>query len=140
MPTRAATKHGVPARALDELPVLLVDDDAHHNALIAVALGAAGCHLEIARSAEQALERLAEFRPRVVVMDLVQPLMSGLLLAERLKRDPATRDIVLVALAGFGGPDSERVASEAGFATYSTKPVEPRAFARAVIAALEARS
>jgi CheY-like chemotaxis protein len=121
------------------LPVLLVDDDANSNALVAVALGPAGCRLEIVRSAEQALVAVAAFRPRVVVMDLVQPLMSGLLLAQRLKHDPATRDIVLVALAGLGGPDAERVATEAGFAAYAAKPVEPGAFARTLLAAVEAR-
>ena len=121
------------------MPVLLVDDDASSNALVSVALDSAGCRVEIVRSAEQALVALAAFRPRVVVMELVQPLMSGLLLAQRLKHDPAMRDVVLVALAGCGGPDTERVASEAGFAAYWAKPVEPGAFARAVLAAVEAR-
>ena len=131
-------RKGVPATSLVSLPVLVVDDDAASNALILATLDAYGCRFEVVPSAEQALAALRAFRARVVVMDLVQPLMSGLLLAQRLKQNQPTSDIVLVALVGFGGPDSERVAREAGFAACAVKPVDPGAFARTLLAAVEA--
>ena len=133
----AGVSKRVPATALASVPVLVVDDDGASNTRVRAALATLGCRLEIVPSAERALLALCRFQPRAVVMDLVQPLMSGLLLAHRLKQDAPTRHVVLIALAGFGGPETARVAREAGFAAYWTKPVDPAAFARGFLALVE---
>jgi CheY-like chemotaxis protein len=121
---------------LKGLKALVVDDDASNAKLAAVVLLGEGCEVEVARTAEEALVTLQGFRPDFVVLDLILPLMSGLLLAQRLKVDPATRDIVLIALTVFNGPDAERAALDAGFSAYFRKPIDPLSFPARVLECL----
>jgi CheY-like chemotaxis protein len=119
-----------PATPIDlkDVKVLVVDDDAASAKLVSVVLGGEGCDVKTAGSAEDALAILQSFEPRVIVVDLVLPLMSGLLFAQRLKADPAMRNIVLIAVTAFNGPEAERVARGTGFAAYVRKPIDPISF------------
>jgi CheY-like chemotaxis protein len=122
-----------PIGRLEDVPVLVLDDDAAGAKLLAVVLRSEGCVVKVAGSAEEALAILATFRPRVVVADLVLPLMSGVLLAQRLKADPTTRDIVLIAVTAFNGTAAETTAREAGFVAYVRKPIDPLTFTEIVL-------
>lgn len=125
-------------RGSDEpVSVLVVDDDAPSVKLLSVVLRSEGCLVETARSAEEAIERLRTLRPDVIVVDLILPLMSGLLLADHLKTDPATSRIALIAVTAFNGQKSERIALQAGFSAYVRKPIDPTSFAKLVFAILE---
>jgi CheY-like chemotaxis protein len=117
--------------------VLIVDDDAPSVKLLSVVLEAEGCRVQTASSAEEALARLRTFRPDVIVLDLILPLMSGLLLAESLKSDAVTSKIVLIAVTAFNGRKTERIAAQAGFSAYVRKPIDPASFAKLVFATLE---
>src|SRR5688572_23612341 len=97
-------------RELEGLPVLIVENDPASAKLAAVAVGGDGCETRVAYSAEEALDVLRDFRPRVLIVDIVLPLMSGLLLAQQVKSDPRTRDIVCIAVSAFTGPAAERAA------------------------------
>jgi sigma-B regulation protein RsbU (phosphoserine phosphatase) len=122
-----------PARLqLEASSVLVVEDDAMSAKLLVVALGAEGCRVEVAPSAEDALARLRTFRPDLIVVDLILPLMSGLLLTQRLKADPATRDIPVIAMSAINGAATERIAHQAGCAAYVRKPIDPLAFTQLV--------
>jgi CheY-like chemotaxis protein len=113
---------------LEGLAILVVDDDLPSTKLLRVVLEAEGCRVQVSSSAEEALLALRTFQPRVIVVDLVLPLMSGLLLAQRLKKDAATKDIVLLAVTSFNGPEAELMVLEAGYARYIRKPVDPARF------------
>jgi CheY-like chemotaxis protein len=108
--------------------VLIVDDDAPSVKLLTVVLEAAGCEVRFARTAEEAFETLRSFHPTVALIELILPLTSGLLLAQRLKADPATAEIVLIAVTALNGPDTERLAHEAGYSLYVRKPIDPTSF------------
>jgi CheY-like chemotaxis protein len=110
------------------IPILVVEDDALSAKLLMVLLRAEGHDVRWAISAEDALARLEEFRPRAIIVDLVLPLMSGLVLIERLKADPKTRDIVVIGVSAFGGLPLERMALGAGCAAYVSKPIDPLVF------------
>jgi CheY-like chemotaxis protein len=122
--------------SLDGLHVLLVEDDPPSLKLLDALLVGEGCVVRSSRSAEGALEVLRFFRPQVAVIDLILPLASGLLLAERLKADPATSDLVLVAVSALNGPETDRAARAAGFSTYVRKPIDPDSFPAILLAAL----
>ena len=124
-------------KLLSGLSALVVDDDAASAKLVAVVLRGEDCEVGIARNAEEALATLATFRPDFIVLDLILPLMSGLLLAQRLKADPATRAIVIVALTVVNGPDAERAALAAGCNAYFRKPIEPLSFPERVLVCLK---
>jgi two-component system, cell cycle response regulator DivK len=123
-------------RALNGVRVLLVEDDPLSLKLLEVLLAAEGCKLCSSRSAEEALEAVQSFRPRVAVIDLVLPLASGILLAERLKADPATSNLVLVAVSAINGPQADRSTKAAGFSLYVRKPIDPDSFPGLLLAAL----
>jgi CheY-like chemotaxis protein len=124
-------------KLLSGLSALVVDDDAASAKLAAVVLRGEGCEVGIARNAEEALATLATFRADFIVLDLILPLMSGLLLAQRLKADPATRGLVILALTVFNGPEAERAALAAGCSAYFRKPIEPLSFPQRVLSCLK---
>jgi CheY-like chemotaxis protein len=116
--------------------VLVVDDDAASAKLLAVVLGAEGCEIRVAYSAEEALDILGGFRPRAIVLDLILPLMSGLLFAQRLKSDAAMRDLVIIAVSAVNGPGAERAALGAGCAAFIRKPINALTFAQLLLESL----
>ena len=85
-----------------------------------------GYDVRTAGDAEEALAVLATFRPRLILMDLQLPGMDGLELTRRLKADPATRDIVIVALTAYAMKGDEERARAAGCDGYVTKPIDTR--------------
>lgn len=113
--------------------VLIVDDDASSVKLLTVVLHAAGCDVRVAATAEEALETLRSFRPTVALIDLILPLMSGLTLAQRLKADPVTAGIALIAVTSFNGPEAERTAIDAGYSKYVRKPIDPTSIAELIL-------
>lgn len=114
---------------LQDVPVLVVDDDAASAKLFSILLRSEGCDVRVAQSAEEAFNVLERFRPRIIVLDLILPLMSGLLFAQHIKGDPATSDIILIAVTVFNGPDAERTALSAGCSAYLRKPIDALTFA-----------
>jgi DNA-binding response OmpR family regulator len=110
---------------LAEVPVLIVDPSPRSAQRMEVALRSAGALPRVARDAEEALFMLDAFRPRVIVLDLVLPRLSGLVLVQAIVADEATRPALIVALTTFGGADAERVAREAGCAASANKSIHP---------------
>lgn len=104
--------------------ILVVDSHAPSVKLLE-ALEENGGIVRFARSAEEALQWIAVEKPALALIELLLPQMSGLLLANRLKTNQATRDIVLIAMTDLGGSATERLARSAGFAAYVRKPLDP---------------
>lgn len=118
-------------------PVLIVDDNAVNLKLARVLLRSAGYDVRTAADAEQALATLTTFQPRLILMDLQLPGIDGLELTRRLKADPRTRDIVIVALTAYAMKGDQAKAREAGCDGYLTKPIDTRAFPSVVATYIE---
>lgn len=112
--------------------ILIVDDNATNLKLAKVLLIAEGYQVRTAADAEQALKVLVEFVPRLILMDIQLPGMDGLELTRRLKSDPRTRDITIVALTAYAMKGGEDKAFASGCSGYITKPVDTRRFAKQV--------
>ena len=109
-------------------PILIVDDNAINLKVVRVLLLTEGYEVRTATDAEEALAVLAEgFSPRLILMDLQLPGMDGLELTRRLKADPATRKIIIVALTAYAMKGDEEKALEAGCDGYVSKPIDTRA-------------
>ncbi len=109
--------------------VLVVDDDAALREGLVAVLSGKGYEVLSATHGEEGLERLHEFRPQVVLLDLVMPVMDGLsFLAER-NRHPSLARIPVVAMTatGDGGGALERNAN-----ALVSKPFEPEDIVRLV--------
>jgi two-component system CheB/CheR fusion protein len=106
------------------IPVLVVDDnvDAAHS--LAESLRHAGCAVAVALNGEQALQRYASGRRRVVLLDIGLPDLSGLEVARRLRQQAAGAPLTLIAISGWGQPSDREATAQAGFDDHLVKPVE----------------
>jgi two-component system cell cycle response regulator DivK len=85
------------------------------------------------------LEALKDFRPVLILMDMQMPGIDGFELTRRLKADPATRDIGIIALTAYAMKGDEERVREAGCDGYLAKPIDTRALPEAVAAWISAR-
>jgi two-component system, cell cycle response regulator DivK len=104
--------------------LLIVDDNAINLKLARILLQGAGYTVHIAADAELALRVLATVKPRIILMDLQLPGMDGLELTRRLKADPATREIVIIALTASAMKGDEERARASGCDDYVAKPID----------------
>lgn len=107
--------------------VLIVDDNPTNLKLVAYLVKANGYEVDTAADADAAVAAIAANRPRVILMDLQLPGIDGLELTRRLKADPATRDIAIIAVTAYAMKGDEEKAREAGCDAYVTKPIDTRA-------------
>jgi two-component system, cell cycle response regulator DivK len=105
-------------------PILIVDDNAQNLKLVRVLLLSEGYDVRTAVDAEDALEALESFSPRLILMDLQLPGMDGLELTRRLKADPVRRSIAIVALTAYAMKGDELKALAAGCDGYVAKPID----------------
>jgi two-component system cell cycle response regulator DivK len=109
--------------------ILIVDDNPVNLKLARVLLAGVGHDVRTAGDAEEALEVLKTFRPKLILMDIQLPGMDGLALTRRLKSNAATRDIVIVALTAYAMKGDDEKALASGCTAYITKPLDTRTFA-----------
>ena len=107
--------------------VLIVDDNPTNLKLVAYLVKANGYDVDTAVDAESAVAAIGANRPRVILMDLQLPGVDGLELTRRLKADPATRDIKIIAVTAYAMKGDQEKAREAGCDDYVTKPIDTRA-------------
>jgi CheY-like chemotaxis protein len=108
--------------------VLVVDDYLEAREICAEYLGFHGYRVVTAEDGLQALERAFEVLPDVILMDLSLPELDGWAATRRLKADPRTRGIPIVALTGHALSAERERALAAGCDGYITKPIDTRAF------------
>jgi two-component system, cell cycle response regulator DivK len=108
--------------------ILIVDDNLLNLKLVRVLLRTEGYDVRTCTDAEEALAALQEYRPVVILMDIQLPGIDGLELTRRLKADPATRDITIIALTAYAMKGDEEKARAAGCDGYLTKPIDTAAF------------
>jgi CheY-like chemotaxis protein len=106
--------------------ILVVDDNITNLKLACDVLEWAGYEVAHAGDAEQALEVIAAKMPNLILMDIGLPGMDGLTLTRKLKDDPATRGIRVVALTAFAMKGDEQKALDAGCDGYISKPIDTR--------------
>ncbi|MFL6665501.1 MAG: ATP-binding protein, partial [Rhizobacter sp.] len=127
----------VPRDQGDELPatdvphskgrrILIVDDNQDAADSIAQYLQLEGHEVKTVGDGAQALSSVPVFAPQIVVLDIGLPGMSGYEIARRMRKLPATRDVLLVALTGYGQKEDQQRAMEAGFDRHFVKPTDPR--------------
>ncbi|HEY0191471.1 MAG TPA: response regulator [Kofleriaceae bacterium] len=107
--------------------ILIVDDNATNLKLVAYLMRANGYTVETALDAESALDAIRGARPEVILMDIQLPGIDGLELTRRLKAEPATRGIVIIAVTAYAMKGDQDKALAAGCDDYVTKPIDTRA-------------
>jgi CheY-like chemotaxis protein len=109
--------------------ILIVDDQPVNLKLASRVLEFEGYRVLQAAHAEEAQAVLAQARPNLILMDLVLPGMDGLALTRKLKAEPATKNIPIVAMTAFAMKGDAAKAVAAGCDGYLTKPIDTRKLA-----------
>ena len=112
--------------------ILVVEDNEVNQLLTASVLEREGFEVDVAGSSTQALERLGDRKPDLILMDIQLPGMDGLALTRRLKADPATANITVVALTAHAMSGDREQTLAAGCAGYISKPIDTRTFGNQV--------
>jgi two-component system cell cycle response regulator DivK len=105
--------------------VLVVEDYPDAREMYSEYLRFSGFRVAEARNGEEALEKAFTLRPDVILMDLALPLMDGWEATRRLKSDPRTSQILVVALTGHALAGHQEGARRAGCDSFVTKPCLP---------------
>ena len=112
--------------------ILIVEDNELNMKLLHDVLEAHGYHIITCRQGRSAHPLAREHRPRLILMDIQLPDISGLEAARRLKEDEATRDIPIIAVTAFAMAGDERRTLESGCDAYIAKPIRLREFLQTV--------
>jgi CheY-like chemotaxis protein len=119
--------------------ILVVDDNPTNLKLVSFLLVKRGYQVRSASGAQEALEALKEFHPALILMDMQMPGIDGFELTRRLKADPATQGISIIALTAYAMKGDEERVRAAGCDGYMSKPIDTRALPEAVASWLAAR-
>ena len=112
-----------PERAPAAQRILVVDDNVDAAETLTVLLRKTGHEVEVARDGPAALEAVRAFQPTTVLLDIGLPGMDGYEVARRMRAQPETRRIFLVALTGYGQEEDRIRCEHAGFDLHLTKPI-----------------
>ena len=119
--------------------ILLVEDNDNNRLLVRDVLQASGYRVVEATSAEDGLRMAAEQQPALILMDIQLPGMNGIEALRRLRADPGTRAIPVIAVTASAMTQDRRQIMAAGFDGYQPKPISVKGFLQAVREILPAR-
>ena len=105
--------------------ILVVEDDMDNRRIVIKVLTVEGYEVVEATDGIEALAQARAARPDLILMDLALPNMDGWEATRRLKSDPATRGIPIVALTAVAMSGDEEQARAAGCDDYIAKPTRP---------------
>ena len=104
--------------------ILIVDDNRDSADSLAMLLEITGNKTYVAHDGVEALDALEKYRPEVVLLDIGLPKLDGHEVCRRIRQKPWGKDIVVIALTGWGQEDDRRKSEEAGFNGHLVKPVD----------------
>jgi CheY-like chemotaxis protein len=117
--------------------ILVVDDNYAGQLLVCAVLELDGYRVDSATSPDEVLARTSASAPDLILMDVELPGQDGLALARKLRSDPATATIPIVALTAHTVADFGEQALSAGCSGFISKPIDIKTLARTVRVFLE---
>ncbi len=123
MATPAAATNPNNESFLPQSTVLIVDDNPQNVELLQAFLEALPVKLVTAIDGQDALEKVEQFHPDLILLDIMMPRMSGFQVCRRLKNDPKTRDIQILMVTALNELGDIEQASECGTDDFVSKPI-----------------
>lgn len=103
--------------------ILIVDDERDFIELVQFRLAALGCEFIVANDGVQALSQARQFKPDLILLDILLPDLDGLSVCEILRRQPGTKKIPIIFISALSGDVTRRtVAMHAE--DFFTKPLD----------------
>ena len=119
--------------------ILVVDDDPFNRDILLQKLESLGYSSIEARNGQEALQRIEECLPDLVILDVLMPVMDGFETCRRLKAGQRTHLVHVVMMTALHAVDDRVQGFEAGADEFLTKPVDDRELQARIRAALRAR-
>jgi PAS domain S-box-containing protein len=110
--------------------VLIADDNVDAAGSLAIMLRLMSNEVRTANDGQAAVETAEAFRPDVILLDIGMPRLNGYEACRRIRQQPWGKNILIIALTGWGQEEDKRRSQEAGFNSHLVKPVEPGALER----------
>jgi len=120
----SSTDTDVAPESSSQRRILIVDDNLDSADSLAMLLEITGNQTYLAHDGVEAMESVEKYRPEVVLLDIGLPKLDGHEVCRRIRQQPWGRDIVIIALTGWGQDDDRRKSEEAGFNGHLVKPVD----------------
>jgi len=103
--------------------ILIADDNQTNVELLEAYLADIDCQIAVAVDGHDTLEKVAAFQPDLILLDIMMPKLSGFEVCERLKRDPATKDIMILMVTALNEHGDIERAVAVGCDDFLSKPV-----------------
>jgi CheY-like chemotaxis protein len=107
------------------LRILIVDENVDAARILGVLCEDMGHDCEFAYDGVDALEAARRLHPDVILLDVGLPQMDGFEVARQLRADPGFRDVLIIAVTGFGSEEDRKRSLEAGIDYHLVKPADP---------------
>ena len=120
-----AVQHSID-RTMPPLKVLIVDDDELITSVLETSLQQAGMQPLVVNQPMNTLQKAAQFKPDVIMLDMHMPKVNGFELAALIRQDPAFSLMPIVFLTSDTSVDLKRSVRALGVSAFLTKPIEPR--------------
>jgi len=105
--------------------ILIVDDNVDGVESMAMMLQLGGHETHIAHDGLEAMEAVERLLPDAVLLDIGLPRLNGYEVCRRIRQEAWGKDLVLVAVTGWGQQEDRRRSTDAGFSAHVVKPVDP---------------
>ncbi|MEN9386354.1 MAG: hypothetical protein RLZZ185_1095 [Bacteroidota bacterium] len=125
------------SKTLQQAKILLVDDDPDILELLEYNLAKENYQLAKALDGKEALEIAQTFKPALIIMDVMMPIMDGIETARKMKSMPEFKNTIILFLTARGEEFTEVAAFDAGAHDYIIKPIKPRALVSRINALLK---
>jgi CheY-like chemotaxis protein len=114
----------VPGNDSSPLRVLVVDDNRDAAILMGRLLSTLGNDVQVVHDGFAALEAAEQFKPEAVLLDIGLPEMDGYDTARMMRELPSCKDILIIAVTGWGQDDDREKGRLAGFDHHVVKPAD----------------
>ena len=103
--------------------VLIADDNLTNVELLEAYLSDTDCQIAVAADGQETLEKVAEFQPDLILLDIMMPKLSGFEVCKKIKKDPATKHVMVLMVTALNElGDIERAVS-CGCDDFLSKPI-----------------
>jgi PleD family two-component response regulator len=116
-PGAASATASAPAR------ILIADDNPQGAELLEAYLSDSGHEIQTAADGEETLRKVQQWRPDLILLDIMMPKISGFEVCKRLRADAGTRDIAVLMITALDQPSDVERAVEVGTDDFLTKPI-----------------
>ena len=103
--------------------ILIADDNLANRELLEAYLSELDCETEIAEDGQETLDKVASFKPDLILLDVMMPKLSGFEVCQKIKSDPALKKIMILMVTALNELGDIERAVEAGTNDFLSKPV-----------------